>query len=74
MTSRAYEVLWSFHAANAVLDATYDDRIAMLVTQLSKRAIRKTPEDEFASFARWVGRVPIRIGYGYRRVLGLPFS
>ncbi|KAF9521015.1 hypothetical protein BS47DRAFT_1480977 [Hydnum rufescens UP504] len=70
----AYEVLWSFHAANAVLDATYDDRVAMLVTQLSKRAIRKTPEDEFASFPRWVGRVPIpiHIGYGNRCVPGVP--
>ncbi|KAF8319264.1 hypothetical protein DL93DRAFT_2164482 [Clavulina sp. PMI_390] len=61
----AYEILWAFRAANAILDSEVNDRTRLLITQLSKRAIRSKPEDEFASFARWVTTPPLKIGFSY---------
>jgi hypothetical protein len=40
-----------------------------LLTQLSKRAIRPTVEDEFDAFARWVGRRPISVDRFYNHVV-----
>jgi len=60
-----YEVLWAFHSANAVLIAEKQERLALFITHLSKRAIRKGPDDEMASFARWIGRVPNVFSFSY---------
>ncbi|KAJ7447582.1 hypothetical protein B0H11DRAFT_2082665 [Mycena galericulata] len=52
-----FEVLYAFYRVN---DRTYGQwKEVRLVTQLSKRAIRSTVEDEFGAFARWIGRQPI---------------
>jgi hypothetical protein len=48
-------------------DAEYDTRLKIFVTNLSKRAIRKRPDDESEAFARWVGRTPIAIGFTYKQ-------
>ncbi|KAF8319266.1 hypothetical protein DL93DRAFT_2094740 [Clavulina sp. PMI_390] len=61
----AYEILWAFRAANAVLQSELVERTHYLVTQLSKRAIRSKPEDEYASFAHWVTQPPLKIGFSY---------
>ncbi|KAF8328782.1 uncharacterized protein EI90DRAFT_3125526 [Cantharellus anzutake] len=60
-----FEVLWAFHSANATLAALPEERMLSFITQLSKRAIRKGPDDEMASFARWVGRVPGQMRFSY---------
>ncbi|KAJ7193424.1 hypothetical protein GGX14DRAFT_546277 [Mycena pura] len=57
-----FEVLFAFYRTNDRLDrdgGTADTPQLRLWTQLSKRAIRTVVEDEFAAFARWVGRKPI---------------
>ncbi|KAF8320032.1 hypothetical protein DL93DRAFT_2164204 [Clavulina sp. PMI_390] len=61
----AYEILWAFRATNAIMYSEEHDRTQILVTQLSKRAIRSQPEDEFASFARWVTTPPLKIRFSY---------
>lgn len=58
VSDRMYEVLWCFHRANAKLVARMD---CVFITHLSKRVIRRVPEDEYKSFARWVGRRPMRV-------------
>jgi len=58
-----YEVLWAFRSAHAVVIA--EQRLALFITELSKRAIRKGPDDEIASFARWIGRVPNIMRFSY---------
>lgn len=45
------------------------DKLRLLVTNLSKRSIRSAPDDEFQAFARWVGRIPQRVGFSYRQVI-----
>ncbi|KAJ6605404.1 hypothetical protein DFH09DRAFT_1067677 [Mycena vulgaris] len=52
-----FEVLYAFYRANDRTHGGWED--IRLLTHLSKRAIRPTIEDEFAAFARWVGRKPI---------------
>jgi hypothetical protein len=37
------------------------NRDERLITELLRRAIRRTVEDEFAAFARWIGRQPIYV-------------
>ncbi|KAF8319265.1 hypothetical protein DL93DRAFT_2164483 [Clavulina sp. PMI_390] len=61
----AYEILWAFRAANTVMESEPVERTHYLVTQLSKRAIRSQPEDEFTSFAHWVTQPPLKIGFSY---------
>lgn len=34
-------------------------RLALLSSQLARRAIRMTAQDEYGSFARWVARLPV---------------
>lgn len=67
---RAYEILWAFRATNAIYKATHAVRATQLATQLSRRAVRETTEDELSSFARWVAKVPFPIHsghYGYAK-------
>lgn len=42
--------------------AEEENRKYVFITQLSKRAIRSTPQDEFASFAGWVAHAPRPVG------------
>ncbi|KAJ7263594.1 hypothetical protein B0H12DRAFT_1268045 [Mycena haematopus] len=59
------EVLYAFYRAN---DRLYNEaNETRLVTQLSKRAIRSTVEDEFDAFARWIGRQPIFVDKFFNR-------
>ncbi|KAJ7473968.1 hypothetical protein FB451DRAFT_1466423, partial [Mycena latifolia] len=53
-----FEALYSFHRAHDRLQRDERETQIRLITQLSKRAIRTTVEDEFAAFARWIGRKP----------------
>jgi hypothetical protein len=64
-----FEILWAFRSANHDLAVEAFSRADRLVTQLSKRAIRRSPEDEYIAFARWVGKVPIPIGFSYSQVV-----
>ncbi|KAF7362639.1 hypothetical protein MVEN_00613000 [Mycena venus] len=59
----AFEVLYAFYRIN---DRPHSDwKPLRLVTQLSKRAIRSSVEDEFDAFARWIGRQPIFVDRFY---------
>jgi hypothetical protein len=42
-----------------------------LASQLSKRAIRATVEDEFDAFARWIGRQPLFVHRFYNQVVAM---
>ncbi|KAJ7611561.1 hypothetical protein DFH06DRAFT_1244477 [Mycena polygramma] len=64
-----FEALWAFYRIN---DRTFADaQMLRLMTQLSKRAIRPTVEDEFDAFARWVGRKPIFVDRFYNHAVEL---
>ncbi|KAJ7452656.1 hypothetical protein FB451DRAFT_1100774 [Mycena latifolia] len=60
-----FEALYVFYRANDRTHGGWQD--LRLITQLSKRAIRPTVEDELAAFARWVGRRPIFVDWFYNR-------
>lgn len=53
---RLYEILWSFHHANAI--AGSQGRLQRFVDHLAKRAIRWPTGGEMESFAYWVGKLP----------------
>ncbi|KAJ6493336.1 hypothetical protein C8R45DRAFT_989494 [Mycena sanguinolenta] len=61
-----FEVLYAFYRANDRLINDYN--ATRLITQLSKRAIRSTVDDEFEAFARWIGRQPIFVQYFWKTV------
>ncbi|KAJ7684913.1 hypothetical protein DFH06DRAFT_1277443 [Mycena polygramma] len=52
------EVLWAYHRANERMVVEEESRHHFLMTNISKRAIRTTVEDEQEAFARWVAREP----------------
>ncbi|KIK54676.1 hypothetical protein GYMLUDRAFT_1022404 [Collybiopsis luxurians FD-317 M1] len=52
------ELLWAFHRANERLFPEYKNRIDILRTNISKRAIRTSETDESRAFVRWVARKP----------------
>ncbi|KAJ6546431.1 hypothetical protein DFH09DRAFT_1171031 [Mycena vulgaris] len=52
------EVLWAFHRANERMIVEEESRRNFLMTNISKRAIRTTVEDEQEAFVRWVTRKP----------------
>ncbi|KAJ7905243.1 hypothetical protein B0H14DRAFT_2489962 [Mycena olivaceomarginata] len=52
------EVLWAYHRTNERMIVEEDGRHRYLLTNISKRAIRTTVEDEHEAFARWVARTP----------------
>ncbi|KAF8325551.1 uncharacterized protein EI90DRAFT_3146663 [Cantharellus anzutake] len=52
------EVLWAFHRANERMIAEHERRLKYFKTNISRRAIRDSIEDEAAAFVRWVGRKP----------------
>ncbi|KAJ7079657.1 hypothetical protein C8R43DRAFT_1118947 [Mycena crocata] len=49
-----FEVLLAFHRVNVPI--AEDWQAQRLITELSKRKVQRSVEDEFRSFARWVGR------------------
>jgi hypothetical protein len=55
---RIREVLWAYHRTNERMIVEEDGRHRYLLTNISKRAIRTTVEDEHEAFARWVARTP----------------
>ncbi|KAF7350618.1 hypothetical protein MSAN_01621900 [Mycena sanguinolenta] len=59
-----FEVLYAFYRANDRMINGYKEK--RLITQLSKRAIRSTIDDEFEAFARWIGRQPIFVKYFFQ--------
>ncbi|KAJ7752106.1 hypothetical protein B0H16DRAFT_1317805 [Mycena metata] len=64
------EVLWAYHRANERLVVEDERRQNFLLTNISKRAIRVTVEDEHEAFVRWVTREPFHNDED-RRVNGL---
>lgn len=53
------EALWAFHRAYERSNKVDPDHsINTLKTNLSRRAIRTSTEDEMDAFVRWVGRKP----------------
>ncbi|KAJ7473946.1 hypothetical protein FB451DRAFT_1466358 [Mycena latifolia] len=60
-----FEALYAFHRINDRTNG--QDQETRLLTQLSKRAIRPTVDDEFAAFARWIGRRPIFVDRFYNQ-------
>ncbi|KAJ7744118.1 hypothetical protein B0H16DRAFT_1422572 [Mycena metata] len=64
-----FEALYAFYRIN---DRTRgESQETRLLTQLSKRAIRPAVEDEFAAFARWVGRQPIFVDRFYNHAVSI---
>ncbi|KDQ15211.1 hypothetical protein BOTBODRAFT_174059 [Botryobasidium botryosum FD-172 SS1] len=52
------EVLWAFHRANERLIAEMERRVEYLKTNISRRAIRTSVDEEMEAFVRWVGKQP----------------
>ncbi|KIK64907.1 hypothetical protein GYMLUDRAFT_70870 [Collybiopsis luxurians FD-317 M1] len=52
------ELLWAFHRSNERLFPEYENRVDILRTNISKRAIRTSETDESRAFVRWVARKP----------------
>ncbi|KAJ7885507.1 hypothetical protein B0H14DRAFT_2563838 [Mycena olivaceomarginata] len=64
-----FEVLYSFYRAYDRIQSESKD--VRLASQLSKRAIRATVEDEFDAFARWIGRQPLFVHRFYNQVVAM---
>ncbi|KAJ7128823.1 hypothetical protein C8R43DRAFT_1074699 [Mycena crocata] len=64
-----FEALYAFYRAKDRSINQYQD--LRLVSNLSKRAIRPTVEDEFDAFARWVGRRPIFVDMFFNESVAL---
>jgi hypothetical protein len=62
-------VLYSFYRAYDRIQSESKD--VRLASQLSKRAIRATVEDEFDAFARWIGRQPLFVHRFYNQVVAM---
>ena len=56
-SDRIFEMLWSFHRANIILDQV-DAHPSIFLPEMSRRTVRMTTEDELNSFAEWVSRQP----------------
>jgi hypothetical protein len=55
--SRVFEVLWAFyHSYSHLLRAEETEVVRRFFSEISRRAIRPTPNDEFMAFAGWIGR------------------
>ncbi|KAF8331422.1 uncharacterized protein EI90DRAFT_3198442 [Cantharellus anzutake] len=52
------EVLWAFHRANERMTVEHKYRLRYFKTNISRRAIRDSIEDEAAAFIRWACRKP----------------
>jgi hypothetical protein len=61
--NRVHEVLWAFYRSHDSLQGRGFGATHRFYTEISRRAIRPTPTDEFGSFTRWVLRSPVPIGY-----------
>lgn len=55
---RIREVIWAFHRANERLSPELESRLDNFRTNVSRRAIRTSENDEGNSFVRWVARAP----------------
>jgi hypothetical protein len=63
---RVFEVAWSFMYSNSIMRSSPEEKTMLLRRQLSRRALRRKPEDEYEDFAAWIERYPGRIaGYNY---------
>ena len=68
---RVFEALYAFHRAHDRLQREEREIQIRLITQLSKRAIRMSVEDEFDAFARWIGRKPIFVDKFFNESISL---
>jgi hypothetical protein len=68
---RLFEVLWAFyHSYSNVSGASETDIVRRILSEISRRAIRLTPKDEFMAFAGWVARAPPTKNKGHQDHLG----
>jgi hypothetical protein len=52
--------------SNSIMSRPEEEKTMLLKRQLSRRALRRKPEDEYEDFAAWIQRDPGRIaGYEY---------
>lgn len=70
---RSAHALTLFPDSQELVGPEDNDRLRLLITQLSRRAIRRAPADEYISFARWVARKPYHIGYSSYGGMGQGF-
>ncbi|KAJ7623066.1 hypothetical protein DFH06DRAFT_759446 [Mycena polygramma] len=61
-----FEALYAFYRVHDQINGEHWKE--RLITELSRRAIQPTVEDEFEAFARWVGRQPIFVRRFYNHV------
>lgn len=61
--NRVYEILWSFYRSHNEALLSAPDMTRKFFTEVSRRAIRPTPTDEYVAFGRWITRTPPWIGY-----------
>ncbi|KAJ7128820.1 hypothetical protein C8R43DRAFT_1210328 [Mycena crocata] len=61
--NRVFEALYSFYRINDRTD--HGGQSIRLITQLSRRAIQPTVDDESGAFARWIGWRPIFVNRFY---------
>ncbi|KAF9506763.1 hypothetical protein BS47DRAFT_380967 [Hydnum rufescens UP504] len=63
---RLFEVLWAFYHSYSMMSKAEGTEIARrFFSEISRRAIRATPNDEFMAFASWVGRAAPNKNKGY---------
>ncbi|PVF98264.1 hypothetical protein CPB86DRAFT_797412 [Serendipita vermifera] len=61
-----FEAVWSFMYSNSIMRSSPEEKTMLLRRQLSRRALRRKPEDEYKDFISWIKRDPGRIaGYNY---------
>lgn len=49
-------ILWSFYRSHSEIALPTSDMTRKFFTEVSRRAIRPTPKDEYAAFGLWVTR------------------
>jgi hypothetical protein len=55
---RVFEVLWAFYHSYSMSKVEETQIVRRFFSEVSRRAIRPTPNDEFVAFSGWVGRAP----------------
>ncbi|KAG8760742.1 hypothetical protein FRC14_002038 [Serendipita sp. 396] len=68
-----FEVIWSFMFIQGAIEESDEYRCRRLKRQLSRRALRAKPEDEFRDFASWVCRKPGGVSGIYYGSMGQGF-
>lgn len=54
---RIYELLWSFHRAGPI-ETQHNMRLRLFQSQVSRRSVRKSPQEELGVFRAWVHAQP----------------